>query len=121
VASCVSHSAGMEKPSEAGVCSVGAAIIRLCAKIVGLPTMPKKTPHTNRRYREDLSEMPDWLKKKTCPNRDKYLSGKRILPKELTGQGGSWPTWSITRFWRTMPRGLRRGASFSRKRCSNRM
>jgi deoxyhypusine synthase len=39
-----------------------------------------------RRCREDLSEMPDWLKKKKCPNRDKYLSGKRILPKNLTGR-----------------------------------
>ena len=58
---------------------------RFCAKIVDLPTMAK-TPHTNRRYREDLSEMPDWLKKKTCPNRDKYLAGKRILPKNLTGK-----------------------------------
>jgi len=56
------------------------------AKIVSVPTMAKKTPPTNRRYREDLSEMPDWLKKKTCPNRDKYLSGKRILPKNLTGK-----------------------------------
>jgi deoxyhypusine synthase len=47
--------------------------------------MPK-TDTTRRRYREDLSEMPDWLKKKKCPNRDKYLSGKRILPKNLTGR-----------------------------------
>lgn len=38
------------------------------------------------RYREDLSELPDWLKKKKCPHRDKYLSGKRILPKNLTGK-----------------------------------
>jgi len=30
--------------------------------------------------------MPDWLRKKQCPNRDKYLSGKRILPKNLTGK-----------------------------------
>jgi deoxyhypusine synthase len=30
--------------------------------------------------------MPDWLKKKKCPNRNKYLSGKRILPKNLTGK-----------------------------------
>jgi len=45
-----------------------------------------KTPHSHRRYREDLSEMPDWLKKKTCPNRDKYLSGQRILPRNLTGK-----------------------------------
>ena len=37
-------------------------------------------------YREDLSEMPDWLKKKKCPHRDKYLSGKRILPKNITGK-----------------------------------
>src|SRR5664279_2199962 len=85
VASWVSHSAGIENPSEEGVFSGGAAIIRLCAKIVDLPTM-LKTPHSQRRYREDLSEMPNWLKKKTCPNRDKYLSGKRILPKNLTGK-----------------------------------
>ena len=45
-----------------------------------------KTAHTNRRYREDLSETPDWLKKKKCPNRDKYLSGKRIQPRNLTGK-----------------------------------
>jgi deoxyhypusine synthase len=41
---------------------------------------------SHRRYRKDLSEMPDWLKKKECPNRDRYLSGKRILPKNLTGK-----------------------------------
>jgi deoxyhypusine synthase len=39
-----------------------------------------------RRYRDDLSEMPDWLKRKKCPHRDKYLSGKRVLPKGLTGR-----------------------------------
>lgn len=38
------------------------------------------------RYREDLSEMPDWLRKKKCPNRAKYLSGTRIMPKGLTGK-----------------------------------
>jgi deoxyhypusine synthase len=38
------------------------------------------------RYREDLSEAPDWLKKKKCPHRDMFLSGKRILPKNLTGK-----------------------------------
>jgi len=47
--------------------------------------MPK-TEDTPRRYREDLSEMPDWMKKKKCPHRDKYLTGKRILPKNLTGK-----------------------------------
>jgi deoxyhypusine synthase len=45
-----------------------------------------KTSKPQRRYREDLSEMPEWLKKKHCPNRHKYLSGKRILPKNLTGK-----------------------------------
>src|SRR5512143_1248082 len=38
------------------------------------------------RYREDLSETPDWLKKKKCPHRDKYMSGPRILPKNITGR-----------------------------------
>jgi deoxyhypusine synthase len=42
-------------------------------------------PEHERGYREDMSEMPDWLKKKKCPNRDKYMSGARILPKNLTG------------------------------------
>ncbi|MCX6626148.1 MAG: deoxyhypusine synthase family protein, partial [Candidatus Solibacter sp.] len=42
-------------------------------------------PEHERRYREDMSEMPDWLKQKKCPNRDKYMSGPRILPKNLTG------------------------------------
>jgi deoxyhypusine synthase len=47
--------------------------------------MPK-TPKTHRGYRQDMSEMPDWMKKKKCPNRDQFLSGKRILPKNLTGK-----------------------------------
>ncbi len=38
------------------------------------------------RYREDHSETPEWLKKKKMPRRDKYLAGKRILPKNLTGK-----------------------------------
>jgi deoxyhypusine synthase len=47
----------------------------------------KQTTHPSHdRYRKDLSEMPDWLKKKTCPNRAKFLSGKRIQPKNLTGE-----------------------------------
>jgi deoxyhypusine synthase len=43
------------------------------------------TPKT-RRYREDLSETPEWLKKKKMPHRDKYLAGKRIQPKGLRGK-----------------------------------
>ncbi len=42
-------------------------------------------PEHERSYREDMSDMPDWLKKKKCPNRDKYMSGARILPKNITG------------------------------------
>jgi deoxyhypusine synthase len=45
-----------------------------------------KAQNELRRYREDLSETPDWLKKKKCPHRDKYLSGKRIMPRNLTGK-----------------------------------
>ncbi len=45
-----------------------------------------KAQKSQHRYREDMSEMPDWMKKKKCPNRDRFLSGKRILPKNLTGR-----------------------------------
>jgi deoxyhypusine synthase len=45
-----------------------------------------KTRKPHLRYREDLSDVPDWLRKKKCPNRDKYLSGPRILPKGITGK-----------------------------------
>jgi len=38
------------------------------------------------RMREDLSDLPDWMKDKKCPNKHKYLSGKRILPKGITGK-----------------------------------
>ncbi len=33
-----------------------------------------------------MSEMPDWLRAKKCPNRDKFMSGKRILPKNISGR-----------------------------------
>jgi deoxyhypusine synthase len=39
-----------------------------------------------RRYREDLSRTPEWLKKKKLPHRQKYLSGQRILPKGIRGK-----------------------------------
>ena len=45
-----------------------------------------KAQKSHHRYREDMSEMPDWMKKKKCPNRDRYLAGQRILPKNLTGK-----------------------------------
>lgn len=47
--------------------------------------MPKsKKKHI--RSREDVSEMPDWLKEKRCPHKKQYMSGKRIQPKNLTGR-----------------------------------
>ena len=52
----------------------------------GLIQTMAKTQKTHHRYRKDLSEMPDWLKKKACPHRDTYMSGKRILPRNLTGR-----------------------------------
>jgi deoxyhypusine synthase len=45
-----------------------------------------KKQTTQRRYREDLTEMPEWLKAKKCPHRDKFMSGKRILPKNISGK-----------------------------------
>jgi len=45
-----------------------------------------KTRKPHLRYREDLSEAPDWLRKKKCPNRGKFLSGPRIQPKGITGR-----------------------------------
>jgi len=41
---------------------------------------------SQRRYREDLSHTPEWLKKKKLPHRQKYLSGPRILPKGIKGR-----------------------------------
>ncbi|MGQ9708153.1 MAG: homospermidine biosynthesis protein [bacterium] len=38
------------------------------------------------RYRPDLSELPDWLRKRRCPRKKIYLSGRRILPKGITGK-----------------------------------
>jgi deoxyhypusine synthase len=38
------------------------------------------------RLREDLSELPDWMRKKKCPKKNAYLSGRRILPKGITGR-----------------------------------
>ena len=38
------------------------------------------------RMREDLSETPDWLMNKKCPRKRQYLSGKRIMPKGITGK-----------------------------------
>src|SRR6266699_3326502 len=45
-----------------------------------------RTERMRVRTREDVSEMPDWLKEKRCPHKKQYLSGPRIMPKNLTGK-----------------------------------
>jgi deoxyhypusine synthase len=45
-----------------------------------------KPEGAQRRYRKDLTETPDWLMEKQCPHKAKYLSGKRIQPRGLTGR-----------------------------------
>ncbi len=38
------------------------------------------------RARENLSDLPDWLRRRRCPRKKLYLSGKRILPPGITGK-----------------------------------
>lgn len=54
--------------------------------VSGKKTVMARTERVHIRSREDLSDMPDWLKQKRCPHKKQYLSGKRILPKNLTGK-----------------------------------
>jgi len=45
-----------------------------------------KTVKKHVRSREDISEMPEWLKEKQCPHKKQYMSGKRIMPRNITGK-----------------------------------
>src|SRR5437899_12941942 len=45
-----------------------------------------RTERVRVRSREAVSEMPDWMKEKRCPHKKQYMSGKRIMPKNLTGK-----------------------------------
>src|SRR6266446_3878171 len=45
-----------------------------------------RTERVRVRSREDVSEMQDWLKEKRCPHKKQFLSGQRIMPKNLTGR-----------------------------------
>ena len=38
------------------------------------------------RMRQDPGELPDWLRKKQCPHKQRYLSGPRIMPGGITGK-----------------------------------
>src|SRR5256714_3774488 len=45
-----------------------------------------RTERVRIRRREDVSEMPEWLKEKNCPHKKKYMAGPRIQPRNLTGK-----------------------------------
>src|ERR1041384_359312 len=45
-----------------------------------------RTERAHIRSREEVSDMPEWLKEKHCPHKKKYMAGKRIMPKNLTGK-----------------------------------
>src|SRR5436189_2319542 len=45
-----------------------------------------RTERAQIRTREEVAEMPERLKEKHCPHKKKYMSGKRIQPKNLTGK-----------------------------------
>src|SRR5246127_717406 len=45
-----------------------------------------RTERTGIKNREAVSEMPEWMKDKHCPHKKKYMAGKRIMPKNLTGK-----------------------------------
>jgi len=36
--------------------------------------------------REEVADMPAWMKEQHCPNKKKYMAGKRIQPKNLSGK-----------------------------------
>ncbi|HPP67240.1 MAG TPA: deoxyhypusine synthase family protein, partial [bacterium] len=38
------------------------------------------------RIRENLNDIPDWMRKKRCPRKSRYLSGDKILPEPITGK-----------------------------------
>src|SRR5438270_1338652 len=45
-----------------------------------------RTERISVRSREAVAEMPEWMKEKHCPHKKKYMAGKRIMPKNLTGK-----------------------------------
>src|SRR2546426_8230190 len=45
-----------------------------------------RTERSRVQDREEVAEMPAWLKEKRCPHKKQYLSGKRIMPRNLTGK-----------------------------------
>jgi len=45
-----------------------------------------RTERAHIRNREEVADMPAWLKEQQCPHKKKYMAGKRIQPKNLTGK-----------------------------------
>ncbi len=41
---------------------------------------------SKKRDRQDLSELPSWMRQRKCPRKAGYLSGARIVPKGITGR-----------------------------------
>ncbi len=45
-----------------------------------------RTERTHIPNREEVADMPAWLKEQHCPHKKKYMAGKRIQPKNITGK-----------------------------------
>src|SRR6267142_2644608 len=45
-----------------------------------------RTERSRIQNREEVAEMPEWMKEKHCPHKKKYMSGQRIQPRNLTGK-----------------------------------
>ena len=45
-----------------------------------------RTERANIPNREEVADMPAWLKEQHCPHKKKYMAGKRIQPKNLNGK-----------------------------------
>lgn len=45
-----------------------------------------RTERAHIRARENIADMADWLKEKECPHKKKYMAGKRIMPRNISGK-----------------------------------
>src|ERR1051325_9539689 len=50
------------------------------------PSIMARTERHRIQNREEVAEMPEWMKEKHCPHKKKYMAGKRIQPRNLTGK-----------------------------------
>ncbi len=48
--------------------------------------MKRKISPKTPRVRKNLSELPDWMRKQHTPRKDQYMSGRRIMPRGITGR-----------------------------------